>query len=181
MRIYFVRHGETALNAEKRMMGSRFDDSLNDEGHRQAYEMARGMASDFDVVVSSPLKRALETAEYLKTIHKYDIVILDEFREFDGGLLSGMKWDKISELTGGRLTLESLRKAYETDFSEFGGESVEDVRKRVNAGLEKIKTHFPGKKVLVVTHAGILRVLYKMTGKELPALFENGKFIELDL
>ncbi len=181
MNIFFARHGETAMNAEKRMMGSRFDDGLNDEGDRQALELARSLEKDFQVLVSSPLKRALQTAEYIQKILNVPIEVFDEFKEFDGGLLSGMKWDKISELTGGKLSLEKIRSVHEFDFSEFGGESIETLRSRLGAGLDRLKNLHAGKKVLVVTHAGILRALYKRADKPLAERFGNASIVELEL
>ena len=63
MKIYLIRHGETALNAKGVMQG-RLDEPLNENGRNLAVLTGRGMRGiRFDACISSPLSRAVETAE----------------------------------------------------------------------------------------------------------------------
>ncbi len=181
MNISFARHGETAWNAEGRLMGSRFDEVLSEKGHSQAQELARAVRTDFEVLIATPLKRALQTAEYVKVLYKLPLEIYPEFSEFDAGLVSGMKFENLDAFTQGKLTLEKIQKGQVMGFEEFGGESTEDVTKRVLKGLERLKNSYAGKKVLVVTHVGILRILYRIAGKNVPDNIPNASVVELEL
>jgi len=181
MLISFARHGQTNWNVEGKLMGSRFDEPLNEEGHRQAQELSRAARTDFEVLIASPLKRAQQTAEYIKAIYGIPIEIYEEFREFDAGLLSGMKFDNIAEFTGGKLSKEKIQDGPGVGFEEFGGESVEAVRERVLKGIARIKSEHADKRVLVVTHIGVLRILYRLAGREISGRIQNASVIELDL
>lgn len=162
-------------------MGARFDESLNEEGHRQAQELARGLEKDFNVLISSPLKRAQETAGYISALSGLPINVWPEFIERDGGLLSGMKWENIKEYTLGELTLQKLQATYEIDFSEHGGESKEAVRARLTKGIQRVRDEYGGSKVLIVTHAGVLRVICSLFGKVLPTTIGNTSVHEFEI
>ncbi|MGN1090786.1 MAG: histidine phosphatase family protein [Huintestinicola sp.] len=75
MKIVFIRHGKTAGNLEKRYIGST-DEPLCDEGIAELSEMCRIMA---DIVISSPMKRCIQTAELLFP-HLTPLVV-DDLRE----------------------------------------------------------------------------------------------------
>ena len=63
MKLYIIRHGETSWNKQKKLQGQR-DIMLNDAGIRLAELTGEGMKDiDFDLVISSPLIRAKQTAE----------------------------------------------------------------------------------------------------------------------
>jgi uncharacterized phosphatase len=73
--LFTVPHGLTELNRDKRV-GGRYDAPLIEEGRRQARE-ANGSfdGTHFDVVISSPLSRALETAEIIAGVRREEIVV----------------------------------------------------------------------------------------------------------
>lgn len=65
MKIYFVRHGQTEWNLKKRIQG-RADKPLNEQGKQQAIETRQNLISkDIDLIICSPLLRAVETAEII--------------------------------------------------------------------------------------------------------------------
>ena len=67
MKIYITRHGQTDSNKERKLMGQKIDDSLNEVGIKQAKELAKSLFEEgFDIIFSSPLKRASETSEIIK-------------------------------------------------------------------------------------------------------------------
>ena len=107
MKIFMVRHGQTDSNAAKRIMGQRVDESLNDEGRRQAEELREGIQDKmFDVIFSSPLKRAEETARILAHERNVPVVLRAELKERDFGALSGKTWpeaDAFAKKEGGGL------------------------------------------------------------------------------
>ncbi|TSC68035.1 MAG: putative phosphoglycerate mutase [Parcubacteria group bacterium Gr01-1014_72] len=168
MKIYFVRHGVTRSNVERRSMGQRSDESLLPEGIEQAREIAEILPRNFDVLLSSPLRRASETAAIISERHGLPFTTVPELAERDTGSLSGMQWDEIANATGGALTLDLVRAVPEHDFSAYGGETKEAFRERLTKFLRETKERYGGKKVLTVTHAGVLRVLYLLAGGKHP-------------
>jgi uncharacterized phosphatase len=139
-----IRHGQTDWNAAGRMQGTS-DIPLNDIGRRQAQD-AVGMLADFhwDVSVSSPLKRASETAE----------IIADGL-----GLDVGPSYDLLCERHYGEG--EGLTRA-EVDARWAGAhqpglETLDSVVDRGLAALEKIADDYPDRQVIVVCHGTIIR------------------------
>ena len=173
MKLYFVRHGLTDSNVERRMMGMRVDEPLNEKGLQEAEHLAKKIDTDFELLYSSPLKRAYQTAEILARRLNLPVIVRQEISEIDAGCLSGMLWSEISDLTEKKLTLEVRRSIPEIDFSFYGGERIEDVRVRLKYFVDSIKKEVKGKKVLIVIHAGVLRVLYVIAAKAVPEHLGN--------
>lgn len=96
MKIYFVRHGETSWNKEKKLQG-RTDIPLNDAGIRLAYTTSEAMKDiPFDIVYSSPLKRALKTARILSENRGLEVLtdqrlIEMAFGDGEGQVLAGLR------------------------------------------------------------------------------------------
>ena len=89
MILYLVRHGETVTNKSGLIQGQR-DVELSDKGIEDAKELKEIISSlDIDVVISSPLKRAIDTAKII-TDNKYPINIDDRIIERDWGLIEGI-------------------------------------------------------------------------------------------
>ena len=87
MNIYIVRHGQTDSNVLKNRYGGRVDVLLNDTGREEAKKLKRDLEGiTFDRVYSSPLKRALETAQI---ISGNDIIIDERLIERSNGDLEG--------------------------------------------------------------------------------------------
>lgn len=155
--IYILRHGQTAKNKAKSLQG-RSDDPINDDGIKQARKVAewfRQQGIVFDVIYSSPLKRAIDTG---KIVAADAPVILDErLIEMDYGPYEGMD-------------LMNPAPEIVTFFSDFvnnpapeGMEPLSEVVKRAGQFMEDIKGDVKGKNVLISTHAiamkGILESL----------------------
>src|ERR687896_1462162 len=92
-----VRHGLTELNRDKRV-GGRYDAPLIEEGRRQARQ-ANGSfdGTAFDVVISSPLSRALETAEIIAGVSREDIVVEEGCTERSFGEMEGLRPAQVRE------------------------------------------------------------------------------------
>jgi len=148
-------------------MGQRTDQSLNDEGRRQAEDTAKNLDKDFQILFSSPLRRAFETAEIIAKELGLSIVVAHELSERDSGNLSGLLWEEIKENTVGAVDWNVVKKG-EFDFSPHNGESMENVRDRLSRFLDRVKREHLDQKVLIVTHGGILRVLHIMHKQEVP-------------
>ena len=110
MEVKFVRHGQTDLNYPVRRMQGISDCDLNSNGIKQAENIRDKLANeDFDIIISSPLKRARHTAEIINEQKRIDII-------FD---------NRIIERNYGNLEGELFNKEYcnlDYDFESVGGE-----------------------------------------------------------
>ncbi|MEO0922658.1 MAG: histidine phosphatase family protein, partial [Pseudomonadota bacterium] len=78
---YFVRHGQTNWNLDRRAQGQT-DIPLNDAGRREAHRAALAAARiNFSTICSSPLSRAIETAEKIRDVTGCNIEIIDDLSE----------------------------------------------------------------------------------------------------
>ena len=147
MKITFVRHGETDLNYPVRRMQGVSDYDLNINGIKQAEDIRNKLAEeDFDIIISSPLKRAKRTAEIINELKKIDII-------FD---------DRIIERNYGQLEGQLFKKEYcnlDYDFESIGGESINIYKARLKDFIFEIKKKYYNKKVLVVAHNGVISVI----------------------
>ena len=159
MKIFMVRHGQTDSNVAKLIMGQRVDESLNDEGRRQAEERAVDMKDmQFDVIFSSPLKRAAETAAILAKGRATPVILRDELKERDFGSVSGKSWAEADTIAGAEPgTQKEVDRHLDYDYRPYGGESADDVKGRLGRIIAEIKETYPEKRVLIVAHGGILR------------------------
>ena len=191
MTLYVARHGETDYNADKRYSGST-DVPLNAKGLCQAEELAKKISAiKFDLIVSSPLLRAKQTAEIIqKTIFNVPIVIINEFSEMSAGVYEGLTqeeaqakypdvWARLGELRE-KLGSRPL------DDAPTGGETLKQFDARIAAGLAKLKTEYADKKILLVCHAFAARVinrqLYGLSFKDMEAFaLGNCEFVEYKL
>lgn len=149
----FLRHGESVGNAESRWQGQS-DYALTDRGREQARALARRWKEErakFDLVISSPLVRAKETAEIIASA-------LGVHVEFDPLLLER----HIGEMAG--MTAEEVRKLpqppYITPYDPIGGEGEGDWALFLRAGqaLHRLVRRPPGS-YLIVSHGGLLNQL----------------------
>jgi len=86
---YFIRHGETNWNSERRVMGQK-DIPLNQKGIEQANHAAEILKNThFKFILSSPLARALKTAEIISDRVQKPIVVIDELKECSLGIREG--------------------------------------------------------------------------------------------
>jgi len=164
MKVLMARHGQTDSNVEGRVMGQRLDDPLNEAGLQQARELgesARSLA--LDVIFSSPLKRAHQTAEIVSHYCNAPIILRDELKERDYGSLSGKTWKEIEAFTKtkpGELRAIDIDQKY--DYRPYDGESAANVQERLLGCLSEIKNTYLGKQVLIITHRGILRMSHSL-------------------
>lgn len=166
MKIYIARHGETDSNKAKKLMGQRIDEPLNAEGIRQAQELSKIISRDFDIIFTSPLKRAVETAKIISDHINVPIVERKELIERDFGDLSGKGWDEMFDAVSGMTNLQKMDFEQNYDYRPFGGESAEEVRDRLLKFVDELKKYFSGKKILVVAHGGILKMAHYLFSEE---------------
>jgi broad specificity phosphatase PhoE len=166
MKVYFVRHGQTDWNKNGKIMG-RTDISLNEDGRRQAKEMRDKLKSmEFDVILTSPLKRTKETAEIIAEYQKNATIIeAKELVERDFGDYEG----KIND--GNYFGLWKYGEKIEK------GENFDDMQARLNPFLDKIGEKYAGKKVLLVGHGGLGLLIGLYYGGEVPSDLNLLKYV----
>jgi len=129
MKFLFVRHGETDFNRLKRVMGQRFDEPINERGVRQVQALLPQLGEKgIRVILSSPLRRARETARIIGKHLNLPIEVRDGLTERDYGSLSGKTRDEAREAVGKGTDLDTLDREQRYDFRPYGGESVEEVK-----------------------------------------------------
>ena len=150
--ILLARHGETDWNSERRWQGHA-DQPLNDVGRAQARELAETLADRaIDVVYSSDLVRAHETALIVAERLELPVEVDAGLREVDVGDWAGRLVAEIEDADPEAFQLwRQGRKAWN------GGESYEEMGERVVAAVLRLATRHPGQTVLIVTHGGSIR------------------------
>lgn len=154
MLIALIRHGQTDWNLAARMQG-RTDIPLNDTGREQALVAASVLENQpWDVVVSSPLDRARETADIIGRALGVPLgASYDELTEQDFGAAEGT------------LVAELATRWPDRDFADK--EPDEEVGPRGLRGLERIALDHPGARVLAVAHGTLIRhTLASISGHE---------------
>ena len=147
--IYFVRHGETDFNIEKRIQGQ-LDIELNKNGINQAEECARKFSDlNIDIIYSSPLKRAKLTAEIINKYHNVPIVFDDRLMEFNAGPMQGKVFASFSK---------EVQEEFLQYPEHFGAEKNMDFLSRVSEFVKSIENE--QKNILIVGHGGTYRCIY---------------------
>ncbi len=163
MRVCLVRHGETAWNREHRMQGWT-DIALNDQGQQQALAVARALQGvAFDAIVSSPLQRALQTAQAVAAGR--EIVLEPRLRERHHGDLQGLTRSEMAEHYPHLAAALNQRLP---GYQPPGGESIETFAERVREALADLHAQHAGQTVLVLAHGGVLDVAFRLaSGQDL--------------
>ena len=151
--VYFVRHGESEANAAGIAAGAGLDVGLTNDGRVQAQRVGDDLKNKkIDLIVSSPMKRAYETAAIIAQTIGYDPqkVLLNElFIERHLGDFTGMK-------------AERLKTHYDAGALPSNAETTESMHRRLIQGLEWLKT-LDGQTILLVSHGGpgrMIRTIY---------------------
>jgi len=140
--LYFVRHGLTNANRDGLMCGRKWDIELNEEGHEQARCSAvRSIQYNIQYLFVSPLKRALQTAEYFSSALVIPLTIRKDLAEWDLG-----EWDRIPS--------HSVEEAFLRNEDPPKGEKFVDFRKRIRKEISDIKM-YPNS--LIISHGGVWR------------------------
>jgi len=157
-RLLVIRHGETAWNAEHRIQGH-LDIPLSPTGIVQASRLADRLADEsIAAVYSSELARAWLTAQPLAERSGLNVLPEPRLRERSFGVFEGFTLDEISSQHP-----ERFRRWRERDPTWVidGGESGQQLIDRVMGALHDIVSRHPGQTVALVTHGGVLDVVYR--------------------
>ena len=157
IRLIAVRHGETAANAACCYSG-KLDTRLTVAGVEQARALGERFRSvSFDVIYSSDLSRARDTARAIACHHGIEPRIEPLLRERDYGELENLSY---AEARTQYPEVFAKLDAYVTDYPLPGGESAEQVRARVETFVDRIVAEHRGQTVVAVAHGGILRAIF---------------------
>ena len=154
MNLYVVRHGETIWNVEHKVQGIT-DIPLTEKGMKEAEELQELISTlNIDVVISSPLIRARETAKILVDF-KLPINTDDRIKERDWGMNEGALIDEVDRWDCWDVILNTKVQNIEC---------VQDFMYRVSDFIEEIKEKHKDKNVLIVTHSAVSRVIHYLLG-----------------
>lgn len=146
--IYFVRHGLSEANVKKIFAGQRDDSLLVEEGRIQAKETAQKIKEEgleIKKIITSPSKRARETAEIIATelgFDKQNVIVDERIHEYDMGSLSGKPWGVISSSM-----LVNAENA----------EDPKDFQERIFSCIKEFSKS--SENILIVSHGGVGRML----------------------
>ncbi|HJQ41871.1 MAG TPA: bifunctional RNase H/acid phosphatase [Jatrophihabitantaceae bacterium] len=157
-RLVLVRHGSTAHSAERRFSGRNSLD-LTEEGSAQAAALAkRAVIWEASAIVSSPLPRAVQTADAIGGSLGLPVTQDDDFAEVDFGAWEG-------------LTFGEARRSHPVELGAWlaapdsappGGESFADVARRVRRGRDSVMRNHPDQTVIVVSHVTPIKSLLRL-------------------
>lgn len=168
MKIYSTRHGQTDYNRDEIILGTT-DIPLNETGMKQAADLAEAVEKlgDVDIIIASPMLRAMTTAGAAAQRCGLEIVTDSRLREWNYGEYEGK-----SRFTDG----------FAENKHQFGvkmpggGESLLQLAHRVYSALDEIIEKYSGKNVLIVSHGGICRVI-ETYFHDMPTEKYNGWFM----
>ena len=164
-RIIAIRHGETSWNADARIQGQR-DVGLNDTGRWQARRVGAALADEnITAVYSSDLGRAHQTAQEISEATGVPVVPDERLRERRFGVFEGKTFDEIHSHFPEQA--QNWRQRIPEWQPPEGGESLLELRERVQRTMEELAARHPGEQIVVVAHGGVLDTLYRIaTGQE---------------
>ena len=160
MKLYITRHGETKRNKEQRVLG-RTDDPLSEKGKAQAAELAEKMKDiEVDIIYTSPLSRAKDTAETVAKSKGMSVIVDDRlietnFGDFEGKTAGELELDpRFAQWVAGKIPTPN-------------GESNSDFVKRLCVGLQQIVLDMLENDIehsAVIMHGGAIMMLLGACG-----------------
>ena len=180
LKLLVVRHGQTHFNTERRFQGA-IDTELNAIGLQQARAVARQLQDyEIDVIVSSPLERALQTAEIVADTISLGIHVMEQFAERNVGVYEGLTPEEAHEKYPEWWEQSSTRQLH---MAPPGAENILELGCRVMDGLNQMRERYEGKTVLLVTHGYVGRMIYGILNRVSDEQFhkyrlENGEIAE---
>ncbi|UFU01530.1 histidine phosphatase family protein (plasmid) [Radiobacillus kanasensis] len=149
--IGLVRHGETDWNVAGKLQG-KTDVPLNERGIAQAKACKEHFKhEDWDLLVSSPLKRAKKTAEIINEALQLPFYEMEDFKERSFGEAEGLLAEERNSLYPNR------------DYP--GAESFEAFQARVMNGLSLLNSKYPNKRILLVAHGAVIGCILSILSK----------------
>lgn len=159
-RIYLVRHGENRANLTKEFSHRRVDYPLTEKGRLQASQTADFFCTQkIDAIYSSPLRRALETAEFISERLDLPITVMEEFREVNVGRLE----DEPPSAATWKLH-DEIMAAWDQGQHEAcfpGGEDYHTLRNRLADALKTVIAQHAQETLILVAHGGVINTIVR--------------------
>ena len=163
VKLILVRHGQTLWNREKRVQGVS-DIALSNRGSAQASSLARSLRGEkINTIISSPLKRAVQTAEAINRFHHLPIEPEKDLMELNMGDFEGMALQEMMKNHG-----DFLKRWAEDPASVVmpGGESLSELQKRAWGVVERIAVK-SGTTLLAAHNFTLMTILCKIKEMDL--------------
>ncbi len=183
MKLLMVRHGEIPSNVRKIYAGTS-PEVLTEKGLSQARDVAERLQTyNVDTLYSSPIQRAIQTTEIISKAINKEYSIDDSFRELEMGPWEGQSESDIP------LTFPEEWNIWQTRPAELklsGRETLKELQARVLNGIKDIYKHDYDKKIVIVTHVAIIRVLQLWDSNQTLNLYKtihvpNADIFELEI
>jgi broad specificity phosphatase PhoE len=157
LRLILVRHGETERNLEARLQGGKSDIPLNENGRKQAYSLGLALRGEnLEAIYSSPLKRALDTAQAISSHHPLKVQTDPALAEIDMGFIDGFNLAEVKENQ-----TDFWKQWHQENYSVAlpGGESLLQVQRRAWGAVQGIIRHHREGSVVIVSHGISLQTI----------------------
>ncbi len=155
-RLFLVRHGDTEAGSGLRYWGQS-DVKLSALGLRQAESLRHRLATQkIDAIYTSNLMRASVTAKTIASEHQLDVTTCAELNEVNFGKVEGLTFDEVSQLYP-EVAQTWASRSLSLSFPD--GENFDRFNNRVSKFLSRLEKHTPEEAILIVAHAGPLRLL----------------------
>ena len=153
MILYVVRHGQTQYNVEKRFQGQ-VDVPLNSTGMQQVMDLSYKLSDiHLDLIISSPLSRALDTAKSIQKNNNVPIIINNDLIERGFGNFEGL-----TDLSPYDCDINKLLD-YNLNYSLQNVEPIQSLFRRISDFISKCYSKKKKKTILLSTHGGVVEVI----------------------
>lgn len=164
LNIYLTRHGETQWNIENRLQGSK-NSQLTDKGIEHAIMLGDRLRNiDFSAIYTSPLERALQTANYIKSDKDVPIYTIENLKEMNFGDWEGKTKDEIEAVDNYKNEYHNfwhIPQMY--NHKPHNGEGLITFKRRVEEVLSKVISSNSDGNILIVTHAVVIKAILSFT------------------
>lgn len=178
MKLYIMRHGETDWNKERRLQGQS-DTELNDYGRELAYKTRDGLKEvPFDLVITSPLKRARDTAKIVKGERNIPIIEEPRIKEMSFGEYEGLRC-KGENCDIPKGIMKKFFEEPENYQAPKDGEDFETFCERIEDFLQELykKDEYKDSTILITVHGAVIRaVLRSIKHTSLHSFWEGGVY-----
>jgi ribonuclease H / adenosylcobalamin/alpha-ribazole phosphatase len=176
LRLFLIRHGETAKNIQMRYLGAG-DEPLTENGMWQARQTADALSQlPLEMVVSSPLRRAADTAARINEACGIELRWDSRLAEGSFGSWEGLTREEVIHL--GSPDAELLAR-WESDpgCAPPGGESIQSIQLRIVALVNELAGEFPNSSIALVSHVGPIKALLAAV-LDIPLLASRRLFLD---
>ncbi|MBI4599314.1 histidine phosphatase family protein [Candidatus Uhrbacteria bacterium] len=175
MKIFLIRHGETTGDIEDRYGGS-YDDHLTETGEKQMGATASKLVgSGIEAIFTSPLIRALEAAQIIKSATAAPIEIISDLAERHYGILTGLTKEEAKQKYP-----EAVHQHEDYLNTDPEGEGYDHFCDRVTKAFRSIRAK-DHKTVAIVTHGGPIKCILRSLEMSVPDRLDDGAIVEVEV